>query len=534
MKRLIPLILSILVVTSISAQEDAFRKMRLGFEELVKDNDSTALTLFNQAHDLAITNSDDEARATSLFYMGIASYGSSLQNGLDFANRSLRIYKSIEEKKPNVARLGKARVLQLLATIHAREGNLNASISKSHEALILLTDIQDTNGTLGIIYQSLGQIYAQLQKTDSSDLYIKKALDIRIQNKDSVYLPTSYVRNADILLRRKEYTRSKELYNTALDIAFIKENRQAQVAALLGVSRWYDSQPDSRSKVDSTIGLAHSIANSLSDKHFLLSVMNAYASISEKNQELQSALYWRSRIQGLKDTLYNLEKDRVLKSMEIQFDVEEKEHRIELKEKEIKSAKKINLMLGIGLAVVIVGAIMFILFLKRLHNFKQELSSKQNQLDLLTLDSVRKSELMIRNELEYKESQLTAITLQMIQKSELINEIKEKLESSSSGMDQSMQKLLHKGMLQEQDWMAFEKSFEAINKNFYQKLNDRFPGMSPNDMKICALIKMNLSIKEMAGILNISAESVKTARYRLRKKLELNTEDNLTEFIVSL
>ena len=77
-------------------------------------------------------------------------------------------------------------------------------------------------------------------------------------------------------------------------------------------------------------------------------------------------------------------------------------------------------------------------------------------------------------------------------------------------------------------------SFESINKNFYARLKQAYPDISPNDLKISALIKMGLSIKEMADILNISADSVKTARYRLRKKLQLNTEDNLTDFILNL
>lgn len=76
--------------------------------------------------------------------------------------------------------------------------------------------------------------------------------------------------------------------------------------------------------------------------------------------------------------------------------------------------------------------------------------------------------------------------------------------------------------------------FESINKNFYAKIKAAFPEVSANDLKICALIKLNLSIKEMAGILNISPDSVKTARYRLRKKLQLVTEENLAEFIKNI
>ena len=101
-------------------------------------------------------------------------------------------------------------------------------------------------------------------------------------------------------------------------------------------------------------------------------------------------------------------------------------------------------------------------------------------------------------------------------------------------INNTLNKIINKGLNHDKEWTDFNTSFESINKNFYTRLKQAYPDISPNDLKICALIKMNLSIKEMAGILNISPDSVKTARYRLRKKLQLNTEDNLTDFILNL
>jgi DNA-binding CsgD family transcriptional regulator len=123
----------------------------------------------------------------------------------------------------------------------------------------------------------------------------------------------------------------------------------------------------------------------------------------------------------------------------------------------------------------------------------------------------------------------------MIQKNDLLQELKEKLENNNGpAIDASVSKIINKGLTQDNEWSDFNKHFESINKNFFSRIKQAFPDISPNELKICALIKMNLSIKEMASILNISPDSVKTARYRLRKKLNLNTEDNLTDFILNL
>ncbi|MBL0048052.1 MAG: hypothetical protein IPP32_08165 [Bacteroidetes bacterium] len=116
-----------------------------------------------------------------------------------------------------------------------------------------------------------------------------------------------------------------------------------------------------------------------------------------------------------------------------------------------------------------------------------------------------------------------------------MHELQEKVESDEKlQKDNSLTKLINKGLNHDKEWTDFNSHFESINKNFYARLKQSYPDISPNDLRICALIKLNLSTKEMAGILNISPDSVKTARYRLRKKLQLNTEDNLTDFILNL
>ena len=141
----------------------------------------------------------------------------------------------------------------------------------------------------------------------------------------------------------------------------------------------------------------------------------------------------------------------------------------------------------------------------------------------------------MQNEIEFKEAQLSALTVQMLQKHELMQELREKLDADQTiSKDSPLTRLVNKGQNQEKEWADFNVQFESINKNFYSRIRLAYPDISPNDLKICALIKLNLSIKEMAGVLNISPDSVKTARYRLRKKLQLNSEDNLTEFILKL
>ena len=80
----------------------------------------------------------------------------------------------------------------------------------------------------------------------------------------------------------------------------------------------------------------------------------------------------------------------------------------------------------------------------------------------------------------------------------------------------------------------FNANIESLNDSFFLKLNDKYPKLSKNDKRLCALLRLNLSSKEIASIQNISPNSVDVNRYRLRKKLDIDSETDLSEFLNAL
>ena len=84
----------------------------------------------------------------------------------------------------------------------------------------------------------------------------------------------------------------------------------------------------------------------------------------------------------------------------------------------------------------------------------------------------------------------------------------------------------------EQDWDMFEQSFNEVHENFLHKLKEEFTDLTPADIQLCAYLKMNLQSKEIAALLNITVRGVEIRRYRLRKKLHLDHNINLTEYIM--
>ncbi|MEO0472489.1 MAG: helix-turn-helix transcriptional regulator [Bacteroidota bacterium] len=84
------------------------------------------------------------------------------------------------------------------------------------------------------------------------------------------------------------------------------------------------------------------------------------------------------------------------------------------------------------------------------------------------------------------------------------------------------------------DWTHFERYFRQVHPGFDEKIRRAFSDLTGNEIRLLTLMKMNLSTKEIASILNISPDSVKKARYRLRKKLNLPNQQNLQQFILAL
>ena len=97
-----------------------------------------------------------------------------------------------------------------------------------------------------------------------------------------------------------------------------------------------------------------------------------------------------------------------------------------------------------------------------------------------------------------------------------------------------IQKVIDDGMTDERDWNLFEDSFNEAHESFFKKLKAQHPDLVPNDLKLCAYLRMNMSSKEMASLLNISLRGVEIRRYRLRKKLNLMHDKNLVEFLMEL
>ncbi len=148
----------------------------------------------------------------------------------------------------------------------------------------------------------------------------------------------------------------------------------------------------------------------------------------------------------------------------------------------------------------------------------------------------------LQAELSFKSSELASSTMAIIKKNEFLMEMKEMLQNQKEQLgtrypDKYYERLVQKiedSMSSQDDWKVFEANFERAHEQFMKTLTDSYKELTPSDLRLCAFLRMNLSSKEIAPLLGISVRGVENHRYRLRKKLNLDADSNLTDFIIRL
>lgn len=169
---------------------------------------------------------------------------------------------------------------------------------------------------------------------------------------------------------------------------------------------------------------------------------------------------------------------------------------------------------------------------KLLLKTKQELELKEleNQKQLMKFNNDK-----LRQDIESKNRELGIATMNLIKKNEFLNNIKKEIKSQDSAKNlKNVVKIIDRNLNNTDDWNLFEEAFNNADKDFLKKVKTLHPSLTSNDLRLCAYLRLNLSSKEIAPLLNISSRSVEVKRYRLRKKMGLSHESSLTDYILEI
>lgn len=159
-----------------------------------------------------------------------------------------------------------------------------------------------------------------------------------------------------------------------------------------------------------------------------------------------------------------------------------------------------------------------------------ELKALENEKQIIELNNAN-----LKQDIDARNRELAVSTMSMVNKNKTLTSIKNELLKAKSIDDvQGIIKVVDRTIENEENWNFFEKAFNHADKDFFTKVKAQHPSLTANDLKLCVYLRLNMSSKEIAPLLNISPRSVEIKRYRLRKKLSLSRETNLNDYFINL
>lgn len=185
---------------------------------------------------------------------------------------------------------------------------------------------------------------------------------------------------------------------------------------------------------------------------------------------------------------------------------------------------------------------------QKLQEQQRKYVEEQKELQMLHQIEIGESEKQIielkneklQAEVAHKNSELASSAMNLVRKKEMLSKLRSDLvqyketDEPSKGMKefQKIIRVIDKELDHDQEWEQFAVHFDSVHTNYLKKLKDYYPELSPSDLKLAAYLRLNLTSKEIAQLMNISIRGVETSRYRLRKKLGLMGEENLFDFLI--
>jgi len=423
----------------------------------------------------------------------------------------------------------------LIARVYNILGNLKLRLNHTDDALryynksldIYLMNKQDSSAAA--IYGNLGVLHSNLSNDSLSIVYYLKAIEINKKTKNYLWLSIIYMNMGYDFIESGKLKEGFDLLKQSQKMADEYSINRLYPWIYNNLSRYFlviENCKVSIEYANKALIASRDQANRLEELHALTNLKNAYF----QNSELKNAYEYFEKIIIVIDSINKHNRLKELDLLEIRYRYEK-----ERKDQELETAileanyheKELIYVLIILGSIFVIFTFIFLHYMQRNRSRRKSLEQKTT---ILEKDKLAK-------DLEFKKKELTTNVIYLLKKNEFISEISNKLknvnlESSETGSNTIERIILELDKsISDNNWEEFEVRFQEVHVGFYNKLNRQFPALTPNELRLSAFLRLNMTSKEIADITYQSRESIKTARYRLRKKLDLTRGENLVTFL---
>ena len=530
-----------------------------GWVHYVRGDYQGSLRLYQQA--LSVAQAVGYAREGAVLHAYIGTvlqaegaYPEALANNL----AALRYYAAVHD----TARL--AFSIRSVASVEYYDHHYARAIAYYQQAIQLLKKINRQRG-LNVSYQGLAIVYLATGELDQAERYFQLGLAYFRREKDRTNESIALNNLGDVYTKQKKYALAQRFFAQALALAEANQDVAVTAACCTGLAQLlYQQGQYAQAQAYARRGLT--LAEGINALPVAKEACLVLASALAAQRRFEPALGFYKQGKVLEDSLFSIEHTAQLDALRGQYQEyrrgqEEAAHRYRIRQLERDqhiSHLTLLLVLGVGLSLVVFAWLGWRQSqATRQHNRAQKQAEQAEQAarqaaeqaeqaakqaaervaQLLNEARLQQAEF----ELGLKDRKLASLALAAMEKGEFLHEVKERLDVIARTADEDVSLQLGRLRLSienngssNKDWEQFRVIFEDVHPNFFAELQRQFPEVTPNDLRLAALLRLNFSSKSMAGLMGISTESVKTARYRLRQKLQLSTAANLVEFMMRL
>ena len=467
-----------------------------------------------------IKNTDSKYYSELCFWIG-----RDFQNKSDFKTAYYYLYKTLQEIKKieteTPSYLSKFHETMGISYYYFRRYN-NAEIHlKKALELPNTTDREKIS-----IYNTLGLIYRDQQNLKKSEVYTQRAYKIALKINDEPWTGVLSGNLGYIALQKKDYKKALKLVTRDYNISKKTKETGSELNALALLIE-IDLINNDLSNAKSKLLLLTKQIESITDHSMLRAYNNILTRYKETIGDYKGALTSYKLASAYNDSINASRNLLLVANTEFQIDFENKqaENKILLERRKKDNYRIYGLLF---LSIIIIGSSIMII--------RQIQKRRKKDKEILVLQKLR-----IEEELKNTEKEMRFILSKTMEKNDLIEHLKQEIENIHNQQDdkseEDKEKLLDNlqsfTLLTEEDWIDFKKLFEKLNPGFFKYIQLNFPDVTTAEIRLATLIKLNLSTSEMAKSLAISPDSVRKTNLRLRKKLNIDSGDELLRFIHS-
>lgn len=532
------------------------------FLEYLLTDPPKARTYAERAVEIALQVDEPSSTAQAYNIYGVShQINSDYDKAIEFGEKALEIYHDIG----NMERV--SAMYNNIGNSYRNKGDISKCLEYHMESLRIKEEIGVDDEALAASYWNIGNLHGDVQNFAESNVWYRKAekiyedldieadlveirynLGLNLRDMDSLEQALVYFEPAIDYYRKnnqwndlagaysvmggisrddEKYEQAENYYLQSLDLS-----RRYGERTLVGlVNRRLGRMYTKLGRYDDAEQLLFSaldISQQTGVRKKMITDYLAIAQLYEARRDYQKAYEYHVEYAKLDNEVLNEETLERINELEIKYQTEKKEqeiiiqqNQIELLEQRARVSRIQNIMLVLGILgfTFIFGSVYYGLR----QRFRRIRAEKQK------LDT----------ELALKRKELTGFTMQLAHKNEVLESLKGDLreikkDSNGTGKLNKVIRSIDYNLQDDEGWDQFKRRFEEVHKDFNKTVKAKYPQVTSNDLRLMALIKMNMSSKEIANLLNISQDGVKKARYRLKRKMELDTEQGLNDVVLAI